>query len=68
MHPEITESVYFKNARTVPAAVAWCWDGHLARVAEYAGMSYAGLLESILAACAERLAQTRQWAEHIRAA
>jgi D-alanine-D-alanine ligase len=34
----------------------WCWDGHLARMAEHAGMNYAGMLGSILAACAERLA------------
>jgi D-alanine-D-alanine ligase len=34
----------------------WCWDGHLARMAELAGMRYADMLESILRACAERLA------------
>ena len=36
----------------------WCWDGHLARMAEYAGMSYAEMLGDILAACAERQAPT----------
>ncbi len=46
----------------------WCWDGHLARMAEHAGMSYAEMLGRILEACAERLAQTGQRAEHIRAA
>jgi D-alanine-D-alanine ligase len=35
----------------------WCWDGHLARMAEHAGMSYAQMLESILTACSDRLAQ-----------
>lgn len=34
----------------------WCWDGHLARMAEQAGMSYAEMLRAILVACAERLA------------
>lgn len=34
----------------------WCWDGHLARMAEHAGMSYADMLAGILAACAERVA------------
>ena len=33
----------------------WCWDGHLARMAELAGMSYAAMLEAILEACDERL-------------
>ena len=46
----------------------WCWDGHLARMAEYAGMSYAGLLGSILAACAERQAVTARRTASIRAA
>ena len=46
----------------------WCWDGHLARMAEYAGLSYAEMLSSILAACSDRLAQSRRRAEHVRAA
>lgn len=32
----------------------WCWDGHLARMAGHADMSYGQMLESILKACAER--------------
>ena len=36
----------------------WCWDGHLARMAEHAGMDYAAMLEGILAACADRVAAT----------
>lgn len=46
----------------------WCWDGHLARMAEHAGMDYAGMLGSILAACAERIAATNASAERQRAA
>ncbi|HEY5622425.1 MAG TPA: methyltransferase domain-containing protein [Gammaproteobacteria bacterium] len=34
----------------------WCWDGHLARMAAHAGMSYAEMLGAILAACEDRLA------------
>jgi len=37
----------------------WCWDGHLARMAEYAGMSYSEMLHEILGACDERLAARR---------
>jgi D-alanine-D-alanine ligase len=37
----------------------WCWDGHLARMAEYAGMSYANMLHEILRACRERLESRR---------
>ncbi len=46
----------------------WCWDGHLARMAEYAGMSYAEMLRSILDACCDRLAQSSCRTEHVRAA
>lgn len=34
----------------------WCWDGHLARMAGLAGLSYADMLREILDACAGRLA------------
>ncbi|MGD2168387.1 MAG: methyltransferase domain-containing protein [Gammaproteobacteria bacterium] len=34
----------------------WCWDGHLARMAEFAGMDYRSMLRDILRACEERLA------------
>jgi len=34
----------------------WCWDGHLARMAEFAGIDYRGMLHEILKACEERLA------------
>jgi D-alanine-D-alanine ligase len=37
----------------------WCWDGHLARMAELAGMSYGDMLNEILRACDERLAARR---------
>jgi D-alanine-D-alanine ligase len=33
----------------------WCWDGHLARMCEFADISYAGMLQDILEACDERL-------------
>ncbi|MEE4161928.1 MAG: methyltransferase domain-containing protein [Woeseiaceae bacterium] len=38
----------------------WCWDGHLARMAALAGMSYADMLREILVACDERVSATRQ--------
>jgi D-alanine-D-alanine ligase len=34
----------------------WCWDGHLARMAEFGGISYATMLQQILRACEDRLA------------
>lgn len=33
----------------------WCWDGHLAKMAELAGLSYPDMLREILSACDERL-------------
>ncbi len=33
----------------------WCWDGHLAKMANIAGMSYAQMLEAILQAAETRL-------------
>ncbi len=33
----------------------WCWDGHLARMCEYADISYSNMLKEILDACDERL-------------
>lgn len=33
----------------------WCWDGHLAKMAAYAGISYPEMLEAILRAAEERL-------------
>jgi D-alanine-D-alanine ligase len=33
----------------------WCWDGHLAKMAKYAGMSYAEMLRSILEAAERRI-------------
>ena len=32
----------------------WCWDGHLAKMAKYAGLSYSGMLGRILKAAEER--------------
>ncbi len=34
----------------------WCWDGHLARMAEFAGLDYRAMLREILHACEERFA------------
>jgi D-alanine-D-alanine ligase len=33
----------------------WCWDGHLAKMAKLAGLSYPDMLREILSACDERL-------------
>ncbi len=33
----------------------WCWDGHLAKMAKFAGFSYADMLATILRAAEERL-------------
>jgi len=33
----------------------WCWDGHLAKMAKIAGMSYAEMLENILKAVEQRI-------------
>jgi len=33
----------------------WCWDGHLAKMAKLAGMSYSKMLEAILLAAEQRL-------------
>ncbi|MFA5239328.1 MAG: methyltransferase domain-containing protein [Phycisphaerae bacterium] len=33
----------------------WCWDGHLAKMAKLAGMSYSDMLKAILQAAEERL-------------
>ncbi len=33
----------------------WCWDGHLAKMAGFAGMSYRQMLEAILSAAENRL-------------
>ncbi len=46
----------------------WCWDGHLAKMAEYAGLSYADMLENILVACSERLAVSARRTNRVRAA
>jgi D-alanine-D-alanine ligase len=35
----------------------WCWDGHLAKMAEQAGMTYSDMLGAILKAADERLAE-----------
>jgi D-alanine-D-alanine ligase len=46
----------------------WCWDGHLARMAEHDGMSYADMLRQILRAAAERLTPAGRNAARTRAA
>jgi len=33
----------------------WCWDGHLAKMAKYAGMDYSDMLRAILKAAEKRL-------------
>ncbi|PKM99197.1 MAG: hypothetical protein CVU78_07565 [Elusimicrobia bacterium HGW-Elusimicrobia-2] len=33
----------------------WCWDGHMAKMAKLAGMSYVDLLKSILNAVEQRI-------------
>ena len=38
----------------------WCWDGHLAKMAKFAGMSYAKMLVTILQAAEERLGIQRK--------
>jgi D-alanine-D-alanine ligase len=34
----------------------WCWDGHLAKMSQIAGLSYSEMLEAIISAAAMRLA------------
>lgn len=36
----------------------WCWDGHLAKMAAFAGISYPGMLRLILEAALRRLGMT----------
>jgi len=33
----------------------WCWDGHLAKMAKFAGINYQGMLEAIIKAAEVRL-------------
>jgi D-alanine-D-alanine ligase len=33
----------------------WCWDGHLAKMAKFGGMSYAEMLQAIVQAAEQRL-------------
>ena len=33
----------------------WCWDGHLAKMAKYADISYSNMLQMILQAAEQRL-------------
>ena len=46
----------------------WCWDGHLARMAEIAGLSYAEMLRDILNACDERVRVAARRTAALRAA
>ena len=46
----------------------WCWDGHLARMAEIAGLSYAEMLRDILNACDERVRAAVRRSTALRAA
>jgi D-alanine-D-alanine ligase len=51
--------VFFSSAGFVYFFVnpnpGWCWDGHLARMAEFAGVDYRTMLRDILKACEDRL-------------
>lgn len=38
----------------------WCWDGHLAKMTELAGISYSKTLEILLQATGQRLARNKQ--------
>lgn len=38
----------------------WCWDGHLAKMAKFGGMSYAEMLQEILQAAEQRLEYLRE--------
>jgi len=46
----------------------WCWDGHLARMAALADMSYADVLKAILDACDERLMVSQSRTQRTQAA
>jgi len=37
----------------------WCWDGHLAKMAKFGGVSYAEMLQAILQAAEQRLEYSR---------
>ena len=37
----------------------WCWDGHLAKMAKFGGMSYAEMLQAILQAAEQRIEYLR---------
>ncbi|MDO9536047.1 MAG: methyltransferase domain-containing protein [Bacillota bacterium] len=47
----------------------WCWDGHLAKMCKFGGISYTGMLESILQAFQQRMStqmvHVRREDEHI---
>ncbi len=36
----------------------WCWDGHLAKMAEFNGMSYSEMLRATIEACRDRIKTT----------
>jgi len=46
----------------------WCWDGHLARMAALANMSYSDMLREILSACEERMVSAKAGDRRSRAA
>lgn len=46
----------------------WCWDGHLARMAAFAGLSYPDMLKEILDACDGRLRMSQARARRAVAA
>lgn len=43
----------------------WCWDGHLAKMAKFAGISYGEMLESILQVAEQRLGNGSRLGESV---
>jgi D-alanine-D-alanine ligase len=46
----------------------WCWDGHMAKMAKVAGMSYSDMLRAILRAAEQRLGIPGEEAQTAQAA
>jgi len=44
----------------------WCWDGHLAKMVAFAGMSYTEMLENILKSAAARMAHLQEGEKKIQ--
>ncbi len=54
------------DARGIPKLLevnpnpGWCWDGHLAKMAAFDGLSYPEMLQAILSAAEQRIAQSAE--------